>query len=102
MLAEGDPIFETLRQAVLEPEERVWIGPAPPPHATASTAVTAIAVTGAPWLRTNSVNLNAGLVAVIGARGSGKTALADILAAGAHALQASQVIRHSFAVRRNP
>jgi hypothetical protein len=28
----GDLTFETLRQAVIEPEDRVWIGPTPPYH----------------------------------------------------------------------
>ncbi len=85
----GDPIFETLRQAVLEPEDRVWIGPSQPSD-VASLAITTATVSGAPWLDTCSVPLNSGLIAIIGARGSGKTALADIIAAGAHALQPSQ------------
>jgi hypothetical protein len=43
-------------------------------------------VSKAPWLKTVPVPLNAGLVGIIGARGSGKTALADIIAAGGFAL----------------
>ena len=45
-------------------------------------------VTNAPRLKTAPVPLNSGLVGIIGARGSGKTALADIIAAGGFALSA--------------
>lgn len=86
----GDPIFETLRQAVLEPEERAWIGAAPPVEGSGSNAIMEVRVGGAPWLVTNRIRLNPGLVAIIGARGSGKTALADMVAAGSKALSTSQ------------
>ena len=39
-----------------------------------------------PWLEDNAIEFNRGLVSVIGSRGSGKTALADMIAAGAHSL----------------
>ena len=42
----------------------------------------------APWMKKSAIELNNGLVAIIGARGSGKTALADIVAMGAHAKDA--------------
>ena len=45
---------------------------------------------GTAWLVNDRVELNSGLVAIIGARGSGKTALADILAAGASARDAGK------------
>jgi len=82
----GDLTFETLRHACLEPEARTFIGQAPPRGALPSQTVSSVSVTNAPWLKTSSVPLNAGLVGIIGARGSGKTALADIIAAGGHAL----------------
>jgi type IV secretory pathway VirB4 component len=44
------------------------------------------------------VPINAGLVAIIGARGSGKTALADLIAAGAHA-NANQFEKPSFIMK---
>ena len=47
-------------------------------------------VSRAPWLKTPIVELNSGLVAIIGARGSGKTALADMIATGANAQTAGQ------------
>lgn len=82
----GDLAFETLRQAVIEPEERVWLGADPPPDATSSVCITEVRALGAPWLKTDSIALNPGLVTVIGARGSGKTALVDLVAAAAGAL----------------
>lgn len=81
----GDLTFEALRQAVIEPENRVWIGPAPPHHRLASVVVSDVSMADAPWMLNSEIELNSGLVAIIGARGSGKTALAEIIARGAHA-----------------
>lgn len=80
----GDLSFEALRQAVIEPEERVWIGPTPPHHRNSSAAISDLLTTETPWLTNAKIELNPGLVAIIGARGSGKTALAEIVAMGAH------------------
>lgn len=82
----GDPTFETLRQAVIEPEERVWLGPTAPAHNIPSVVINRICVTDAPWLHSSTIELNSGLVAVIGARGSGKTALVDMIASGANSI----------------
>lgn len=82
----GDLAFESLRQTCLEPETRVFIGLIPPRGALPSQVVTKVEVSNAPWLVTPTSPLNAGLVGIIGARGSGKTALADIIAAGGYAL----------------
>lgn len=82
----GDLTFDSLRQTCIEPEERVFIGAEPPRGALDSHTIDSVAVTNAPWIRNDTVELNAGLVAVIGARGSGKTALADLIAAGGFAL----------------
>lgn len=80
----GDLTFEALRQAVIEPEERVWIGSAPPAVAP-SASIRRLVALNAPWLKNREIQLNAGMVAVIGARGSGKTALVDMIASGANA-----------------
>ncbi|OXC72127.1 TrlF family AAA-like ATPase [Caballeronia sordidicola] len=82
----GDLTFESLRQVCIEPGERVFIGEEPPKGALRGNTIDSIAVSNAPWLSKSSVDLNAGLVAIIGARGSGKTALADLIAAGGLAL----------------
>jgi hypothetical protein len=82
----GDLIFESMRQAVIEPEERVWIGETKPTHNSPSISISKIQPEGAGWITNSSIPLNEGLVAVIGSRGSGKTALVDIIAAGAGAI----------------
>ena len=82
----GDLAFESLRQAVIEPEGRIWIGENPPLSAAPSVVLDTIRPIKTPWLTNATVPLNSGLVAIIGARGSGKTALADLIAAGAGAL----------------
>ncbi len=82
----GDLTFESLKQICFEPETRVFIGPAPPTGAFPSQIVASVGVTNAPWFKNGSVSINSGLVGIIGARGSGKTALADLIAAGAYAL----------------
>lgn len=81
----GDPTFEALKQACIEPT-RAFIGENPPDQAVPSQTVRSITVTGAPWLKGLPVDLNPGLVCIIGARGSGKTALADIIASGTAAI----------------
>lgn len=82
----GDLAFDSLRQACIEPEERVFIGAEPPRGALDSHTINSVNVTNAPWITNGGVELNSGLVAVIGARGSGKTALVDLIAAGGLAL----------------
>ena len=79
----GDPSFESLRQTLLEPEERVWIGESAPDRHDASQCIARISTKKTPWLGNGEIPINAGLVAIIGSRGSGKTALADIVASGA-------------------
>jgi len=82
----GNLTFETLRQAAIEPEERTWIGESPPQYAMAPFSIAEILPSGTAWLKHVSIPLNTGLVAIIGARGSGKTALVDIVAAGTHSI----------------
>jgi hypothetical protein len=86
----GDLTFETLRQAVVEPRERVWIGAQPPAYTIPALTIQKAAFSAAPWMKKSAVEFNAGLVAIVGARGSGKTALADIIALGAHASSAGK------------
>jgi AAA domain, putative AbiEii toxin, Type IV TA system len=81
----GDATFETLRQACLEPRERAVVATNPPTGALPHRVINEITVSGAPWFVNRSIPLSSGLVAIIGARGSGKTALADVVAAGAGA-----------------
>ncbi len=82
----GDAAFESLRQTCMEPGIRVHIGKTPPDGPFRSQTIASIKMTGADWFGAEPIELNPGLVGVIGARGSGKTALADMIAAGAYAL----------------
>lgn len=85
----ADPTFDGLVQLCHEPEDRVYIGTEPPAlqriRASATKSIEEIsfkrdAAAGpdAKWF-SGSVPLNAGLVAVIGKKGSGKSALADVI-----------------------
>src|SRR5262249_26963181 len=82
----GDVTFESLRQACIEPEGRALVESEPPRGALPSQTIERVDVSNAPWLRNAQVPLNPGLIAIIGPRGSGKTALADLIAAGGHAM----------------
>lgn len=81
----GDLVFDTLRQAILEPERRVWIGETPPQDGGASASVVQLKVSGLNWLATPIVPVNPGFTAVIGSKGSGKTALVEMIAHAAGA-----------------
>ena len=94
----GDLDFEALRQICLEPEDRVIVATSPPTGPVPSNVIASIEVSNAPWFTSESVPLNPGLVGIIGARGSGKTALADMIAAGAFSLS-SHVNARSFVQR---
>ncbi|WP_133610919.1 TrlF family AAA-like ATPase [Aquabacterium commune] len=84
----GASSFETLRQACLNPEGRAFIGEEPPRGALPSNVIRSVTVSQAPWMSPSSIELNPGLIAIIGARGSGKTALADFIAMGGCAVYA--------------
>lgn len=78
--------FDALRQACIDPEGRAFVGPQPPQHGTPSQLIDRIEIKGADWAMTPVIAFNSGLVSVIGARGSGKTALADMIAMGCDAI----------------
>lgn len=94
----GDLTFESLRQACIEPEGRVHIGAQPPRGSLAGHTIQNVQVSNASWMKPSTVPLNPGLVAVIGARGSGKTALAELIAAGGLDVSA-RFNKKSFVVR---
>lgn len=76
----AEPTFEGLRQTLAEPERRVHIGEAPPVDTLAGDVIQKVKFSNARWMKQPELSLNPGLVTVIGARGSGKTALADLVA----------------------
>ena len=81
--------FDTLRQACRVPE-RAYVGSAPPSWTAGSQVIDQVRIENAPWVKTPVVDLNAGLTAVIGGRGSGKTALVDAIAAGCGSYEESK------------
>jgi hypothetical protein len=94
----GDLSFESLRQACIEPVHRAIVAVTPPIGALPSQAISCVRVENADWFGSQAIPLNAGLIGIIGARGSGKTALADMIAGGAYAL--SEHINEKSFVRR--
>ena len=99
--------FDALRQACIDPAGRAHVGAEPPASATPSQVISQIEILGAPWATTPVIPLNPGLVAIIGARGSGKTALADMIAAGCDSITdqaraAGERASPSFLVRARP
>jgi hypothetical protein len=81
--------FDALRQACIDPDGRAYVGNQPPRSAVPSQVISHVRIDSADWAATPDVPLNPGLVAIIGARGSGKTALADVIAAGCDAISPS-------------
>ncbi len=99
--------FDSLKQACIDPANRAYVGTAPPMQALPSQVVETVVLGNAPWALTSNIPLNPGLVAIIGARGSGKTALADMIATGCDAITASgwsedAAVSPSFLVRARP
>jgi hypothetical protein len=69
-----------------------------------SQVISHVRLEHADWATTPDIPLNPGLVAIIGARGSGKTALTDVIAAGCDAItpavwDADEHISPSFLAR---
>ena len=96
--------FDALRQACIDPEGRAYVGEQPPRSAMPSQVLSHVRIDDADWAATPDIPLNPGLVAIIGARGSGKTALVDVIAAGCDAISpsgwvADERISPSFLVR---
>lgn len=78
----SDPTFEGLKQIIYEPEERVYIGEEPPLKIERDKIIKSLTVSNSNrWLKDNkSIPLNEGLVSIIGGKGTGKTAILDLIA----------------------
>ena len=82
----GDPTFDTLWQACLAPGRRASISPIGP-GSTQHGRINGVTISDTTWFTSGTVPLNTGLIAIIGPRGSGKTALADLIAVGAGSVE---------------
>ena len=95
----ADPTFEGLRQVVYEPGDRVYIGPTPPAYHDQARVIRSVKLSGSKgWFDDVSVPLNSGLVSVIGQKGSGKSALAELIAFAAgswHENEAGSFLRRA-------
>jgi ABC-type lipoprotein export system ATPase subunit len=86
----ADPTFLGLLQAILEPAKRSFIGERPPKQLEVEQNKTffidrldvkkTVQASSGAWLADTDLPLNQDLVAVIGNKGSGKSALADVIA----------------------
>jgi len=71
----GASDFDALRQACINPEGRAYVGEEPPRSAMPSHVISHVSIKGTECFQTPEIPLNSGLVAIVGARGSGKTVM---------------------------
>jgi energy-coupling factor transporter ATP-binding protein EcfA2 len=91
--------FEGLKQIIYEPEDRVYIGEKPANLKNDYQVIEAVSLEGASdWFGDISVPLNEDLVSIIGPRGSGKSALAEMMAfaGGATIFRSGQGLEDTF------
>nr|AGS53326.1 hypothetical protein [uncultured bacterium contig00013] len=84
----AEPTFEGFKQILYEPKERVFIGEFPP-NVNRNVFLSRIRVPDTDWFPTINIPINKGLVSIIGPRGSGKTALLDIISISLEAYESS-------------
>lgn len=87
----ADPTFDGLKQVLIEPDERIFIGKIPPiiekVNGNRTKYIKSLAIDWTDdydgrhgqWFKKVDVDINPELVAIIGNKGSGKSALADII-----------------------
>lgn len=101
----ADPTFEGLKQVLYEPGSRVHIGATPPVYQDQSRVINSVQISRADgWFDEVVIPLNSGLVSVIGKKGSGKSALAELMAYAANSwvtLESGSFIRRAGPHLRN-
>lgn len=92
----ADPTFDGLKQVLIEPEERIFIGKTPPifdkVNDNRTKYIKRLSIDWVDnydgkhgkWFKEVEIELNPELVAIIGNKGSGKSALADIVGLCGH------------------
>jgi len=84
----ANPTFEGLKQILYEPGSRVHIGPTPPLYHDEARVIRSITLTRSNgWFDDAEIPLNPGLVSIIGQKGSGKSALVELMAYAAGSWQ---------------
>ncbi|RWC20893.1 TrlF family AAA-like ATPase [Mesorhizobium sp.] len=87
----ADTNFQGLKQILLEPGERVHIGPTPPMYHDRARVLDKVTLNnGGEWFEATPIPLNSGLVSIIGQKGSGKSALAELIAFAAGSWEPSE------------
>lgn len=77
----ADPTFEGLKQIIYEPEERVYIGKEPPYKIERNKIIKSIMISNSnKWFDDKPIQLNEGMISIIGGKGTGKTAILDLIA----------------------
>lgn len=87
--------FDSIKQACIDPYGRAFVGISPPETGIPSQSIDSIQINGASWAKTPKIGLNPGLVSIIGARGSGKTALADMIAMACDSIHEATELENS-------
>lgn len=77
----ADTTFEGLRQIIHEPADRVFIGPSPPEYHDTARVISSVSLRNSNgWFGDIDIPLNPSMISIIGQKGSGKSALADLIA----------------------
>jgi hypothetical protein len=80
----ADPTFDGLRQLLNEPIDRVYLGEKLPNLKADENVIDCVTIVNSnQWFSEDPILLSDGLISIIGERGSGKTALADLIALAA-------------------
>jgi hypothetical protein len=95
----SDLTFEGLKQILYEPKDRLYFGDAPPNLKNDYQVIDRVTISNSgDWFNDVTVPLSSDLVSVIGPRGSGKSALAELiaLAGGANLFRGSTELKDTF------
>lgn len=77
----ADTTFEGLKQILYEPASRIYIGPTAPTMHNQANVIDAVEFEASNhWFDNFSLPLNSDLVSIVGRKGSGKSALAELIA----------------------